>query len=333
MNLSTIPVTPHAIGFIKVACDDDPLFGEARTRNEFVITQRHHVAGDTQPKLAPHPLQVSLAKSADGETKKVTEIPIRLFFNKASNAISIRYQAYSKPGNVPVCAGDGKNAKRITLAADQTQTVIETACPGPELCALVQSGQAECRRQVRMSVQIEGQNDPFSVFEVRSSSINTYRALKAQLQLIDRRFGGLRHVPLKLALWQASNEASSYEPFSLMRLELDAPDEAEAMKAARARREGLKEAGIDDDMDAVNSDEGDTESFLAATLDYPAVREFYAADAARRPGAEAITPRTATRHQQHAAGALANIAGAAIENAVRLGSGATDAAAAGSPAS
>lgn len=323
MNLSTIPVTPHALGFIKVACDDDPLFGEARTRNEFLITQRHHANAETQPKLTPHPLQEKLARGDEGEAKKVTEIPIRLFFNKSSNAIGIRYQAYSTPGNVPVCAGDGKNAKRLERAADNTQTMADVACPGPELCDLVQTQKAVCRRQVRMSVQVEGQNDPFSVFEVRSSSINTYRALKAQLQLIERRFGGLRHVPLKLALWQASNEASSFEPFSLMRLELDAENEAAAMQAARATRKELEDAGINDDVDELGASEGDAESFLGATLEYPAVREFYA-DATRRPGAEGVTPRSVTR--QVAAGRLAGVANAAIETAVRkAGPGATEA--------
>lgn len=321
MNLSTIPVTPHALGFIKVACDDDPLFGEARTRNEFLITQRHHANAETQTKLAPHPLQEKLAQGEDGEAKKVTEIPIRLFFNKTANAIGIRYQAYSTPGNIPICAGDGKNAKRIERAADNTQTIMEMACPGPELCDLVQTGRAVCRRQVRMSVQVEGQNDPFSVFEVRSSSINTYRALRAQLQLIERRFGGLRHVPLKLALWRASNEASGFEPFSLMRLELNAESEAEAMKAAQTARTELADAGINDDVDGLGGGKGDAESFLGATLEYPAVREFYA-DATRRPGAEGVTPRTVTRHHNAPAGALAGIAHAAIESAVRLaGSG------------
>jgi hypothetical protein len=176
-----------------------------------------------------------------------------------------------------------------------------------------------------MSVQIEGQNDPLSVFEVRSSSINTYRALKAQLQLIERRFAGLRHVPLKLALWQASNEASSFEPFSLMRLELDAPNEAEAMKTARETRKELEDAGINDDVDGIGNDEGDAESFLGATLEYPAVREFYS-DASRRPGAEAVTPRTVTRHSAGNTVALAGVAGAAIENAVRKAGGPTEAA-------
>jgi len=144
---------------------------------------------------------------------------------------------------MPVCAGDGKHAKRIERAADNTQTLVELTCPGPDLCDLVQSGNAICRRQVRMAVQIEGQDDPLSVFEVRSSSLNTYRALKAQLQLIEKRFGGLRHVPLKLALWQASNEASGFEPFSLMRLVLDAASESEAIRTVQAVRKDLQEAG------------------------------------------------------------------------------------------
>lgn len=318
MNLSTIPVTPHALGFIKVACEDDPLFGEARTRNEFLITQRHHEGANGQPELAAHPLQEKLAAQGEGEAKKVTEIPIRLFFNKTFNAITIKYQAYSTPGNIPVCAGDGKNAKRVERAADNTQTIAEVPCPGPELCSLVQSGQASCRRQVRMSVQIEGQGDPFSVFEVRSSSLNTYRALKAQLQLIEKRFGGLRHVPLKLALWQASNEASSFEPFSLMRLVLDAASEAEAMKVIKAARKELQDAEINDDLDGINSEESDDEHFVGAGLDFQAVREFYA-DASRRPGAEGVTPRTVARPLPHGASsmALASVASAAIESAVR----------------
>lgn len=319
MNLSTISVTPHALGFIKVACDDDALFGEPRTRSEFLITQRHHAGAQGQPRLAAHPLQDKLGTQAEGEPKKVVEIPIRMFFNKSSAAIAIKYQAYTTPGNMPVCVGDGKNARRIERAADSTQTMAVVPCPGPELCSLVQAGQASCRRQVQMSVQIEGQDDPFSVFEVRSSSLNTYRALKAQLQLIEKRFGGLRHVPLKLALWQASNEASSFEPFSLMRLVLDAPSEVEAMRSVKAARQALLDAEINDDVDSINSEESQDEHFVGAGLDFQAVREFHA-DATRRPGAEGVTPRTVARQLLHSGSpvALAAVAGAAIENAVRM---------------
>lgn len=66
MNLSTVPVSPHVLGFIRVACEDDPLFGEARTRNEFLITQRHHANASPQAKRAPHPLQEQLGSAAEG---------------------------------------------------------------------------------------------------------------------------------------------------------------------------------------------------------------------------------------------------------------------------
>lgn len=327
MNLSTIPVTPHALGFIKVACDDDPMFGESRTRNEFLITERHHQPGASSsdgklpPKLAPHPLQAKLAAAqADGETQAVKEIPIRLYFNRVENAISIRYQAYRTPGNMPVCSGDGKNAKRLVLAADNTATLQDVSCPAPERCPLVSSGEAACRRQVRMPVQIEGQNDPLSVFEVRTSSLNTYRALKAQLQLIGKRFGGLRHVPLKLTLWQASNEASSYEPFSLMRLVLDAPTEREAMQKTKESRDELIAAGIQDDTDAiVAEEEGVDGAFEGGALDFQAVSEFYH-PTGRRQGTEAVTPHTVASVRGRTASGLAGVANAAIEEAVRRSS-------------
>lgn len=320
MNLNTIAIAPHATGFIKVACENDPLFGEKRTINEFLITARHHGDDENRATLAMHPLHATLAKPVDGgDAKAVTEIPITLFFNKTSNALGIKYQAYSTEGNVPVCAGDGRNAKRLARAADNTPTLQDVACPGPELCALVQTGAAVCRRQVRMSVQIKGQGDPLSVFEVRSSSLNTYRALKAQLQLVEHRFAGLRHVPLKLTLWQASNVASGYQPFTLMQLALDAPDEITAMQAVKAERERLTSAGINDSIDDILSTDSDAVEFVGATLDFGAVSEFYSADAARRPGTEAITPHSTGRSARAnlANRELAGAAASAFADAVR----------------
>lgn len=320
MNLNAIAIAPHAIGFIKVACENDPLFGEKRTINEFLITARHHGEDDQQASLAMHPLHAALAKPVDGgDSKAVTEIPIRLFFNKTSNALGIKYQAYSTASNVPVCAGDGKNAKRVTRAADNTTTLQDIACPGPEMCDLVQTCAANCRRQVRMAVQIEGQDDPLSVFEVRSSSLNTYRALKAQLQLIEHRFSGLRHVPLKLTLWQASNVASGYQPFTLMQLKLDASDELTGLAAAQAARERLASAGINDSVDEIQCTDSEAVKFVGAALDFASVSEFYVADAARRPGAQAITPQSTGRsaRAELASRHLAGAAASAFADAVR----------------
>lgn len=318
MNLNSISINPHALGYIKVACEDDPLFGEGRTRDEFLITARHHAQADEGqvPKMAPHPLQEQLAKDRGTGTPRVTEVPVRLFFNTPERALSIRYQAFNNDG-VPVCAGNGKDARRVARAADNTTTLQDVACPGPALCELVQAGSAVCRRQVRMAVQIEGQDDPLSVFEVRTSSLNTYRALGAQLQLIAKRFGGLRHVPLRLTLWQASNQASSFNPFSLMKLTLDAASEADALAAARKGRADAEQAGLCDDMDALFSDEPLDEHLAGTPLEYQAVSEFYSAPVTRRTGTEAVARARSERGVQ-----LAGAASSFIETAMRTASSA-----------
>ncbi|TWO71498.1 hypothetical protein FN976_11330 [Caenimonas sedimenti] len=313
MNLSNIPVTPHIEGFIKVGYENDPLFGGG-TRREFVVTARHHevVEGDSDPKLAPHPITDSLKEKTGENEGKIMEIPIRLFFGKAATALTIQYQAYSTPGNVPVCAGNGKTAMRTTRSADNTTTKSEVACPGPGLCDLVQNGHASCVRQVRLPVQIKGQPNPLTAFEVRTSSINTYRALRAQLQLVEKRFGGLRHVPLKLVLWQASNEASGFAPFSLAQLALDAKSEVEALQEARRLRQEEADAGLCDDFDSAFGIEGEDAAFEAAALDFQAARDFLGGGPARRLGTE--SPATALRAKSAPMTRLG--AGAAIASAV-----------------
>lgn len=299
MNLQSIVIAPHAEGFIKVACEADPLFSEQpRTRNEFLITARHHTGEqpasvESAPPLAEHPIRAKLAKQPDGgEPAPLQEIPIKLFFNRADKAIKINYQAFDNSSNLraPVCSGDGRNAKRVIVADDGAPTLQEIACPGPERCDFVASGKAICRRQVRMSVQIDGQDNPFSVFEVRTSSINSYRALRAQLTMIEKRFNGLRHVPLKLTLWQASNEASSYQPFTLMQLALNAKDEAEAMQTAKTARDQLQAAGLDDDVDAALDPMDSAKEFGLPTLEYQGGSEFYSEPVSRRPGTQGAAP-------------------------------------------
>jgi len=289
MNLENITIAPHAEGFIKIACESDPaLTDRTRTKSEFLITARHHVGGggsfDMPPALAAHPIAQKLAEDdAQAGRKVVREIPVRLFFNKADRAISIGYQAFSANG-VPVCAGNGRDALRLEAAADATATTRSVPCPGPERCEFANGSQATCRRQVRMDVQIKDQPNPFTVFQVRTSSLNSYRALKSQLRMIEKMFGGLRHVPLKLSLWQASNEASRYEAFDLMRLDLDAPSLIEAKKIAEAARKELLDAGIPDDLECDSEgDEQAAEVILdIPTLDYQAMGELYAAPVQRR---------------------------------------------------
>ncbi len=214
MNLKNIAITPFAQGIIKVDCDagDEP--GTIQTRPGMVICARHHERnepGTVVPALAKHPIQERLMEiEANREANAVVEVPVKMFFNKTDNAITARYRAYDTETGAPLCSGDGKNANRLTAAGDATQSITQMPCPGPERCAFAQAAGNVCRRQVKMVVQIDGQDDLLSVFEVRSSSINNFRTLSAQLRMIEHRFAGLRHVPLKLQMWKASNVASNY---------------------------------------------------------------------------------------------------------------------------
>ena len=290
MNLNDTPARPFAEGFIRIATTTDPESGRVIFNGSMEVLARYHQPRVPEllaaPRLGKHPISESLlANKANKEVEKIVEIPVRLFFNKASNALGSAYVAYDMDGK-PACRGNGTLAKRESLTEQNHRLMVDTPCHGPELCEFANSGQASCRRQVRMTVQIPGQSDPLSVFEVRSSSFNGFNTLKGQLELVERRFGGLRHVPLKLQLWQTSNQASELEPFDVFKLTLDATSELEAMKLAQRARQDEKEAGLDADIDAIYA--GDTSSI--PDEDFAQVADFYAnaAPLARRPGAEAL---------------------------------------------
>ena len=284
MNLNTIAITPYVSGVIKVDSLTDADGSRHTLERMAVLARPHDVEATTQaqrPMLARHPIEARLLDKVEANKRagKIVEIPVRMFFNKTKNAIGIRYQAFDVDG-VPVCSGDGKSARRLTQAGDGTQTLQEVACPGCDACPYANNGEVSCARQVRVIVQIAGQDESFSTFEVRSSSLNTYRTLAAQLALVERRFGGLRHVPLRIRLWQASNNLSGYESFYLMRLEIDAATETEAMQVAKQAREALTAAGINDDIDAVYAHEG--EANPTAWDDFSMISDFY--EITRQPG-------------------------------------------------
>ncbi len=322
MNLKSIAITPFAQGIIKVDCEPGEEQGTVKTRPGMVVRARHHDAMEeasghrTQPDLAEHPIHARLLeRPANKEAQAVVEVPVRMFFNKAENAIGIQYKAYDLESGAPVCTGDGKNAARVTLAGDATQTLSQVPCPGTERCAFAQAAGTACRRQMKMTVQIEGQDDPLSVFEVRSSSINSYRALAAQLRLIEHRFGGLRHVPLKLQMWRASNAASQYEAFDLLRLGIDANDEASAMNQAKTAREKAQAVGLNDQLDDLFSSADVTDPADLLSDEFQMVSDFYEVS---RPTRRTQAVRgDAFAPAQSAAGPAPTTAGSVIADAVR----------------
>lgn len=321
MNLNTIAITPFAQGIIKVDSEEGAFPGTIKTKPSMVVCARHHQApaegSADMPKLAAHPIQETLlATDANKQAGALVEIPVRMFFNRPDKSLSLQYKAYATDTGAPLCTGDGKDASRITVAGDHTQTFTSVPCPGAEVCAFAQQSGVACRRQMKMTVQIEGQDDSLSVFEVRSSSLNSYRALAAQLKMLHLRFGGLRHVPLKLQMWQASNAASQYEAFDLLRLCIDAPSEAEAMKQAKVAREQAQADGLVDVMDELFEGSTSSDPMALFSDDFQLVSDFYAVEqpTRRRTADHAMTVTPVGKRGP----APADTAGNLIADAVRM---------------
>lgn len=304
MQLQKLSIGPHVEGVIRVATN---VTGDAQAgrkiefKGELEVLARTHAQtaaeGEQVPKLAPHPIAEGLMQHEANQTAgKLVEIPVTMFFNKASNAIAAKYQAYDNSTNQPVCTGDGIKATRFSMSPEGAVLAQGVPCPGAEVCDYANSGKATCRRQVAVSVQIEGQENTLNVFEVRSSSYNSYKALRGQLALIEHRFGGLRHVPLKLKLWRASNRASEFEPFDLLELALNAADDADAMAKATTARTAAEKLGLIDAPDQVFEALRADAEFNQAADDFTLVEDFYnpiaGNGASRRSGTSAVVAAT-----------------------------------------
>ena len=126
-----------------------------------------------------------------------------------------------------------------------------------------------------MPVKIDGQDNPLSVFEVRTSSYHSLKALRSQLEYVAHRFGGLLHVPLKLQIWHSSNEQSGYELFDLFKLSLDASSELEAMKLRKAKLEEESEMGLAHSPDSTFMSLNQNVNELDRAIEFEAVHDFH----------------------------------------------------------
>jgi hypothetical protein len=319
MNLTTIPVRPYAEGIIRIATISEPGSEKIAFDGRMEILARHHQERQVDvievPRLAKHTMGDKLMdEKPNKEAGKLVEVPIRMFFGKTINALTVRYQAYDVDGK-PVCRGNGERAKRTSMSDENVRVVVDAPCTGPETCEYVASGKAGCRRQVCMTVQIPGQDNPLSTFEVRSSSYNTYKTLKGQLELVERRFGGLRHVPLKLQIWQTSNQASEYESFDVFKIALGTNTELEAMKVVKTARADEAEAGLESDVDMAYTVAADD----VGEDDFEIVKDFYtqrpAAAARRFGGASVVQQLTAGKDMVSGASLADNVIAQAMAKA------------------
>lgn len=245
MKLNAIePVGPVVEGVIRFASE-----GEGDTLRQLdhfdVLALVHEQDEAEKPKLAKHPIEARLAAAGEADDQpRVRVIPIKLMFNDPDVNLRARYEAYDSDLNRLACVGDGEKGCRANFASGTTSPV---ECAGPDACSFANSPGMHCSLHVRMKVQVEGQTDPFSCFELQSGGINTYRTLKAKLNMMHAAFGDkMRFVALDLCIYAKSSRMSDYKPFYVADIRLrEGADLRAAMSAAADARE---HAGISDEV-------------------------------------------------------------------------------------
>jgi len=218
MNMNTIrPIGLHVAGVVRFACEGAGT-EEFRQLDHFEVLGRSYepVAADANepPRLKRHPLSDRLLQQQHAEPgeaeRKLRSIPIKLLFNDPDNSLSARYEAFDTDINRLVCTGDGETCVRADISSGELKKL---PCAGPDACVYANESGRSCGLRVRLAVQIDGQDDPLSVFEVQSSGIHTYRTFAAKLATLKALIGHLRGVPLALRLYERGSPAHDYKSF------------------------------------------------------------------------------------------------------------------------
>lgn len=237
MKIHQIKPLPHITGYIQIK--PGPQGDEHGSPGFEVVKPVHLPVTEGQDGAVPgyqvHPLKEDVA-SRTGELK---EVPIRLLFDRPEHNITARYEAWSNTlESMPICIGDGEVAKRLDL---ESGDYAQIRCPGPQLCKHAQ-GLDRCSIQVRMPVQLDEQDSMTSVFELRSTSLNTFTSIKGTLDFLFSKVGSLRNLDLKLVAWEKSTRGSGYQSFTCASIELARPTPFDELIANAPR--------IDSDLEA-----------------------------------------------------------------------------------
>lgn len=202
--------------------------------SHFSITAQYK---DRDGNWAPHPMQKAVAERMGVDDDKITEIPIRLMYNNPELNMRARYEAFDRNGRI-VCAGNGETAMR----ADGSK-VAKVDCPGADHCAF--GDKARCDLFARLNVQIEGQDDPFSSFILRTESVNSVRTLWAKMTNMHAAFGNrLTGIPFVLKMRQKASSGSHWSRFFFADLILNKISIQEAMMMAIDNEETMQKLGI-----------------------------------------------------------------------------------------
>lgn len=202
--------------------------------NHFKITAMFK---DADGRWVEHPMHKKVAESTKQDPAQITEIPVRFMFNNPDLNMRARYEAFDRQGRI-VCAGDGKCARRR-----DGEKVVSVECPGADGCTF--GKQAKCDLFARLNVIIDGQDDEFSTFILRTESYNAVKTLYAKMKRLYAIFGNrLVGIPFKLKLRQKATSMSMWSKFYYTDLILNGVTAIEAMTQAKAYEQELEANGL-----------------------------------------------------------------------------------------
>ena len=208
--------------------------------NHFRITSQYKCKGE----WVPHPLQAAVAAQMGVKEDKLTEIPVKLMFNKPALTIRERLESY-QDGRL-TCAGcDKGKAKRLTREGMQT-----VECLGPEICEYALSAKQGCNLMARINLRIDAaaegsRNDEFSSFILRTRGYNSAKTITAKLEYAAALFKNkLIGIPFILKLRKKSTPLSFNSPFYYADLVLGC-SLLDAAKIGQETAEAFEKAGLD----------------------------------------------------------------------------------------
>lgn len=248
------------------------------SNDEFRITQPirdkdgHWVAAPLDEQL-----RKALPLDESGLAPKLRVIPIKLVSDDPSLSVRARYEAFNAQGR-SICSSNGNGyALRDTGTGSRT----EVQCNGCDQCSFARVDGHSCRLFGRITVQIEGQQNPIGTYVLRTGSINTLRTVETNLRAYHALFGGrLRGVPFNLVLRPMQNIQSDWKLFYVVDLELGVASLQDALRQAKDTADATQ--GLDFAamtrvlLDGRNRSESDDLSSLTDGID---LSEFYPASA------------------------------------------------------
>lgn len=194
-----------------------------------------------------HPLDAKLRElhgeeQKDGNTrsaKKLRQIPVTVVFDRPELNMVEQYAAFSQEG-VPLCVGNGQNAKR----RQRDGSITEETCVGANHCQYGKDNR--CDAFLRLLVRVEGQSETEPPLILRTGSVNAVTDNRAVLEHWHAMFGGrLAGLPFRFVLDAKQTALSRQSVFYFGRLEPAFGSIAEGARLLRDQRKDDAELGID----------------------------------------------------------------------------------------